>query len=119
MRIVVKKWRGVASWHWKMSAGGADEEEEEDGDHVCGICRNRFDATCPDCAYPGDSCPPAWGQCSHPFHLHCLMAWLATESARDQCPLCRAPWQFKHEEPPRGAAAAPAADAEAAQQGGS
>jgi hypothetical protein len=33
-----------------------------------------------------------WGQCTHVFHMHCLLKWLNTESSKEQCPLDRRPW---------------------------
>ena len=45
MKITVKKWHSVASWHWNC-------------EDVCGICRDSFDGCCPVCKYPGDDCPP-------------------------------------------------------------
>lgn len=85
MKITIRKWRSVASWHWDVA------------DDCCGICRNAFDATCPDCKVPGDDCPPVFGQCNHPFHMHCIVKWLEQQAARDQCPMCRQDWQFKQE----------------------
>lgn len=40
------RWHGVAVWKWDVN------------DDVCGICRLAFDACCPDCTVPGDSCSP-------------------------------------------------------------
>jgi anaphase-promoting complex subunit 11 len=71
---------------------------------VCGICRQAFDDTCPDCAVPGDDCPPVWGACNHMFHMHCIVKWLDSgndaqhvvqQEDRRQCPMCRAEWQFR------------------------
>lgn len=33
-----------------------------------------------------------WGECSHIFHMHCLLKWLETESSKQQCPMDRRPW---------------------------
>lgn len=50
-------WQAVASWKWKIN------------DTDCGICRQPFDGFCSDCKYPGDECPPVWGECKHAFHM--------------------------------------------------
>lgn len=36
-----------------------------------------------------------WGKCTHCFHMHCILKWIQSEQARDQCPMCRQQWQFK------------------------
>ena len=36
-----------------------------------------------------------WGQCSHCFHIHCIMKWLGTQQTQHQCPMCRQEWKFK------------------------
>merc|ERR1712130_621095 len=79
----ITHWHGVAFWKWKV--------KEED----CGICRQPFDGTCPQCKMPGDECPPVWGNCNHHFHMHCIMKWLQQARAQDRCPLCRQPWEIK------------------------
>jgi len=63
-----------------------------------------FDGTCPDCLLPGDDCPLIWGQCSHCFHLHCILKWInpgntssPMNAAKQQCPMCRRDWQFKEQ----------------------
>lgn len=33
-----------------------------------------------------------WGECTHVFHMHCLLKWIETESSKQQCPLDRRPW---------------------------
>jgi anaphase-promoting complex subunit 11 len=33
-----------------------------------------------------------WGQCTHVFHMHCLLKWIDTESSKGQCPMDRRPW---------------------------
>lgn len=81
MKITVKQWHSVASWHWNC-------------EDVCGICRDSFDGCCPECKYPGDDCPPVWGQCGHAFHMHCILKWLNTSEVDPKCPLCRAPWEI-------------------------
>ncbi|QSL64324.1 hypothetical protein MERGE_001624 [Pneumocystis wakefieldiae] len=91
MKINIKSWHAVASWHWNVPA-----------DDVCGICRVPFDGCCPDCKMPGDDCPIGknigkkrflnilvWGKCNHTFHIHCIMKWLNTESSKGQCPMDR------------------------------
>mmetsp|Transcript_6552 Transcript_6552/g.8023 ORF Transcript_6552/g.8023 Transcript_6552/m.8023 type:complete len:95 (+) Transcript_6552:151-435(+) len=83
MKIKVKKWHTVGYWSWNISQD------------VCGICQQPFDACCPDCKFPGDDCSPVWGQCDHPFHMHCIIKWLNMANSKHQCPLCRQPWKFK------------------------
>ncbi|KXS09311.1 RING/U-box [Gonapodya prolifera JEL478] len=82
MKMKIKRWQAVAVWKWDLP----------DEDDVCGICRNVFDGCCPDCKSPGDDCPLIWGQCSHVFHMHCLLKWLEQESSRGQCPMDRRPF---------------------------
>ncbi|CAB0030036.1 unnamed protein product [Trichogramma brassicae] len=77
------RWRGVATWRWVAN------------DDNCGICRMPFDAACPDCKIPGDDCPLVWGQCSHCFHIHCIMKWLNSQQTSLLCPMCRQEWKFK------------------------
>ena len=36
----------MATWRWDVN------------DERCGICYTAFEACCPDCAMPGDDCPP-------------------------------------------------------------
>ena len=33
-----------------------------------------------------------WGECTHVFHMHCLLKWIDTESSKGQCPMDRRPW---------------------------
>jgi len=89
MKINIKKWHAVASWHWVT-----------DDDALCGICRDTYDSCCNKCRYPGDDCPPVWGKCKHAFHMHCIIKWLekSNDSAQPRCPLCRAPWDILNEE---------------------
>lgn len=35
---------------------------------------------------------PVWGQCTHVFHMHCLLKWIDTESSKGQCPMDRREW---------------------------
>ncbi|RIB14442.1 anaphase promoting complex subunit 11 [Gigaspora rosea] len=81
MKVKIKCWNGVAVWRW-------DVPNEE----VCGICRVHFDGCCPTCKTPGDDCPLIWGECTHVFHMHCLLRWLQTEGSRGQCPMDRRTW---------------------------
>mmetsp|Transcript_28193 Transcript_28193/g.49658 ORF Transcript_28193/g.49658 Transcript_28193/m.49658 type:complete len:99 (-) Transcript_28193:25-321(-) len=85
MKIKVKKWHMVGYWSWNIS------------DEICGICQQSFDACCPECKFPGDDCVPVWGECDHPFHMHCIIKWINTQNSKHQCPLCRQPWKFKGE----------------------
>ncbi|KAA1080125.1 hypothetical protein PGTUg99_014552 [Puccinia graminis f. sp. tritici] len=33
-----------------------------------------------------------WGECTHIFHMHCLLKWIAQESSKQSCPMDRRPW---------------------------
>lgn len=46
MKVTIKQWNAVATWKWDVK-----------GEEVCGICREKFEGTCPKCKYPGDNCP--------------------------------------------------------------
>lgn len=82
MKVNIKEWHGVATWHWDAA--------HNHGDELCGICRVPFDGTCPNCKYPGDSCPLILGKgCTHNFHLHCILKWLEQETSKGLCPMCR------------------------------
>ena len=35
---------------------------------------------------------PVWGECSHVFHMHCLLKWISTSSSKQQCPMDRRTW---------------------------
>uniref|UniRef100_A0A8C7CV86 Anaphase-promoting complex subunit 11 n=2 Tax=Oncorhynchus TaxID=8016 RepID=A0A8C7CV86_ONCKI len=83
MKVKIKQWNGVASWLWMAN------------DENCGICRMSFNGCCPDCKVPGDDCPLVWGQCSHCFHMHCILKWLNSQQVQQQCPMCRQEWKFK------------------------
>lgn len=78
MKITINSITPVYSWHWSVP-----------DDELCGICRISFDGTCPNCLYPGDSCPLTIGTCHHAFHLHCIEKWLQQSSSRGLCPMCR------------------------------
>ncbi|KYO39314.1 anaphase-promoting complex subunit 11 [Alligator mississippiensis] len=54
-----------------------------------------FNGCCPDCKVPGDDCPLVWGQCSHCFHMHCILKWLNSQQVQQHCPMCRQEWKFK------------------------
>ncbi|KAJ9578761.1 hypothetical protein L9F63_005019 [Diploptera punctata] len=75
MKVTVRSWTGVATWRWVAN------------DDNCGICRMPFDGCCPDCKLPGDDCPLVWGQCSHCFHIHCIMKWLNSQQVQHLCPI--------------------------------
>ncbi|KAK7930760.1 hypothetical protein WMY93_007155 [Mugilogobius chulae] len=74
MKVKIRQWSGVASWLWVAN------------DENCGICRMPFNGCCPDCKVPGDDCPLVWGQCSHCFHMHCILKWLNSQQVQQQCP---------------------------------
>lgn len=81
MKVTIKQWHQVATWHWEVGS-----------DDLCGICRVLFDGTCPECRFPGDGCPMVAGGCTHHFHEHCIDKWLNQESAKGVCPMCRQEW---------------------------
>ncbi len=83
LKVTIRGWNGVCSWRWVAN------------DDTCGICRVAFDGCCPDCKVPGDDCPLVWGQCTHCFHIHCIMKWLNSQQAQSLCPMCRQEWKFK------------------------
>lgn len=75
MKVTLKEWNAIATWHWDMP-----------NDDVCGICRVQFDGTCPTCKFPGDDCSLrtftvfcsdgsrliralVLGKCGHSFHM--------------------------------------------------
>ena len=33
-----------------------------------------------------------WGECTHVFHMHCLLKWIGTAASKHQCPMDRRPW---------------------------
>ncbi|GAA5999174.1 anaphase promoting complex subunit 11 [Rhodotorula paludigena] len=103
MKLTVNHYHGVALWRWNLKPADAghptrdnpeepEHDDSDDEDDVCGICRVAFDGCCPDCKVPGDGCPPIFGECSHVFHMHCIMKWLATDSSKQQCPMDRRPF---------------------------
>lgn len=89
MKVIVKQWHAIAQWQWDTGKTDENGEPEED---VCGICRVPFEGCCPTCKVPGDDCPLIWGECSHVFHMHCLLKWIATAASKQQCPMDRRLW---------------------------
>ncbi|KAG2190487.1 hypothetical protein INT46_004927 [Mucor plumbeus] len=83
MKINVVSWTMAAQWSWDV----------KEGDDVCGICHSEYDGCCPTCKRPGDDCPLIWGECSHVFHLHCIMTWFQSSTRGETCPMDRTPWQ--------------------------
>jgi anaphase-promoting complex subunit 11 len=88
MKVTVKQWNAVAQWRWDM---GENHVPDEEGD-VCGICRVAYEGCCPSCKMPGDDCPLMWGQCTHVFHMHCVLKWTNTAASKGLCPMDRRPW---------------------------
>lgn len=88
MKIKLKEIHCIASWTWDIQHLNNEIEEYEDED-VCGICRASYNGTCPDCKYPGETCPLVVGQCQHNFHVHCIYQWLNTNTSKGLCPMCR------------------------------
>jgi hypothetical protein len=33
-----------------------------------------------------------WGECTHVFHMHCLLKWIGTVASKQQCPMDRRAW---------------------------
>ena len=110
MKVVVKQWHAVAQWRW--DTGNPEEDDDSEGD-VCGICRVPYEGCCPTCKMPGDDCPlstlhfhiyhhktdteyysfsAVWGECTHVFHMHCLLKWIGTVASKQQCPMDRRAW---------------------------
>lgn len=116
MKFSIVSYHAVATWKWDTSSdehklyhyakpgASADEydgDEDDEDDDVCGICRLPFEAACPECKVPGDDCPLIWGECTHIFHMHCLLKWISTESSKQQCPMDRRPWATADRKPDR------------------
>ncbi|OJA20175.1 hypothetical protein AZE42_12048 [Rhizopogon vesiculosus] len=108
MKVHIKHWSAVAQWRW--NTGNTTHDQDDEGD-VCGICRVPYEGCCPSCKMPGDDCPlisddlpfvfvfaftharaVVWGECSHVFHMHCLLKWLGTTASKQQCPMDRRAW---------------------------
>lgn len=83
MKLNVVSWNMAAQWSWNV----------KEDDDVCGICHSAYDGCCPTCKMPGDDCPLIWGECSHVFHLHCIMTWFQNSTHGESCPMDRKPWQ--------------------------
>ena len=120
MKVTIKRWHAIAQWRWDTGTGtdsqgnpNASMEENDGEEGVCGICRVPYEGCCPACKVPGDDCPlsecpsrfrlcnlsadygisPAvWGECTHVFHMHCLLKWIGTAASKHQCPMDRRPW---------------------------
>jgi len=118
--VAAWKWDTSDEPHKVFKFAGASDDpygDDDDDDDECGICRLAFESCCPDCKVPGDDCPlsefdlshlamttraricslrgglmPVWGECTHIFHMHCLLKWIGTESSKGQCPLDRREW---------------------------
>jgi anaphase-promoting complex subunit 11 len=82
LRVRINRFHGIAKWTW--NAG--------DEDDVCGICQSAFEGVAPGVKYPGDECPVVFGKCGHAFHLQCVSKWLS--GSKNDCPYCRANWEF-------------------------
>ncbi|KAI0825263.1 anaphase-promoting complex subunit Apc11 [Trametes gibbosa] len=89
MKVHINSWHGIAQWRWDTGTNDPDDDGEGD---VCGICRVPFEGCCPSCKMPGDDCPLIWGECTHVFHMHCLLQWIGTAASKQQCPMDRRPW---------------------------
>lgn len=108
-------WTGVATWRWvanddncgicRMPFDGCCPDCKLPGDdcplgiHFDYLCisvvefnllnRIQFNAKIPFVFHS------VWGQCSHCFHIHCIMKWLNSQQVNHQCPMCRQEWKFK------------------------
>ena len=83
MKITVKSYHAVAVWRWNTN------------DEQCSICYQPFDMCCETCTIPGESCPPAWGECTHQYHMHCINRWLTADNKN--CPMCRRPFKLRED----------------------
>ncbi|KAG9038635.1 hypothetical protein FRB95_000224 [Tulasnella sp. JGI-2019a] len=101
MKVTIKDWHAVAHWRWatgkgkdeEIAAGGVTtQDEDEDEEDLCGICRVPFEGCCPNCKVPGDDCPLIHGKCTHVFHMHCLLKWIESSTGKQLCPMDRRPW---------------------------
>lgn len=107
MKVKIKSWHAIAQWRW--DTGNTDHDEGDGEGDVCGICRVPYEGCCPTCKVPGDDCPlseyathssdafvtnsyTVWGECSHVFHMHCLLKWIGTPASKQQCPMDRRTW---------------------------
>ena len=99
MKVTIKSFHAVAVWRWNTS------------DEQCAICYQPFDMCCETCSVPGESCPPAWGECSHHFHMHCIQRWLSNDN-HSNCPMCRRPFKLRDQAEATKVPAAPAEQAE-------
>ena len=107
MKVKIKSWHAIAQWRW--DTGNTDHDEGDGEGDVCGICRVPYEGCCPTCKVPGDDCPLSectarssdtfltdnhvvWGECSHVFHMHCLLKWIGTPASKQQCPMDRRTW---------------------------
>ena len=115
MKVTVKHWQAVAFWRWDL--GRAEQDDVDGEEDVCGICRVPYESCCPSCKTPGEDCPlskpqpppslallfhvftpfkPVWGECTHVFHMHCLLKWIGTPASKGQCPMDRRSWGTRH-----------------------
>lgn len=111
MKVHVKRWHAIAQWRWDTGSTDADADDADGEGDVCGICRVPYEGCCPSCKMPGDDCPlseifrllskashtsnclaSVWGECTHVFHMHCLLKWIGTAASKQQCPMDRRPW---------------------------
>ncbi|ODN89664.1 anaphase-promoting complex subunit 11 [Cryptococcus wingfieldii CBS 7118] len=118
MKLKIESYNAVAYWKWDVSTephklyhaasadGGGIMDDDDDDEEVCGICQAPFESTCPDCKVPGDDCPLIWGECTHVFHMHCLLKWIGQkeDESQQQCPMDRRPWVTADQKPERPAA---------------
>ncbi|KDQ17541.1 hypothetical protein BOTBODRAFT_29716 [Botryobasidium botryosum FD-172 SS1] len=95
MKVTITRWDAIAHWRWQTRAndnGDNDDENDDDEGDLCGICRVPFEGCCPTCKMPGEDCPLLRGQCTHIFHLHCILKWVHSPQSKGQCPLDRREW---------------------------
>lgn len=94
MKVEILEWNGISTWNWNFIEYGNNNKSAYI-DELCGICRVAFEGTCPDCKFPGDDCPIVLGyDCTHNFHLHCILKWLEQNTSKGLCPMCRQVFTF-------------------------
>ena len=71
LQLNITKYRATATWKWDIASKSTlnndnkpldlnaplvKEEENEEEEDLCGICRQAFDYHCPNCKFAGDEC---------------------------------------------------------------
>lgn len=79
--FTLKKWHAVAVWSWNINI------------EKCAICKYYLSEECPECS-EDNKCSPMWGNCTHPYHGHCIKNW---KKRSELCPLCAKTWVESNE----------------------